>query len=1376
MGRYAEGHWPGREHGPRWARRAGTYLAYIPDRLHDLRVTLTDDNARLLGRAEAAVTRLGQDSGRLELLGPLFLRSEAAASSWIEGVTPGARQVALAELGLAEDIAGVSEAARLVGNNVSVLRAATAHLADRHEIRVPDLEELQRGLLPSRSAQHGIRTTQNWVGGSGFHASPLDAAFVPPPPEHVPRLLADLVAFLTDSTLAPLVQAGLVHAQFETIHPFADGNGRVGRALIHTVLRRRGAAAGTLLPISLVLMARQEDYIGGLDRFRYDAGPGTPEADAAVNAWLDVFLRAAVDAADQGQRLTREVEAIRAEWLDRLGQHRAVGGRRTAPRADSALLRILDGFFEAPAMSIESAARLFDLGERAASRAFAELVEAGIASRKRDRGRALFVADDVVALLDLADRAVASPDFDTRTSPPVRATPVLPRGHSQNTTVEPDFSEAARSVWAKTDAREGTSMGLTRHLLDSAAVAGEIWDHWLAPNVRRNISASLPEGEADGRILVRWLAGIHDIGKASPGFAVKARHAPEFAHLVDRMADHGLVCPPYVSGGFTKLPPHCRIGHFLTVQWLEERFGALPDNAHALSIPIGMHHGTPPSDPDLDALVRDPQWAGGRHGRWREVQREILEAMALHTGADERMPHWLAAPPPATAQMLASATVVVADWLASDAGRFPYDDPSPSIERVARARIAHDLRGPWRPAPQPATASEVLVRRFSGVGVQARPIQEASLEVARSLTEPALMIIEAPMGTGKTEAALMAAEVLAERFGCGGIFVALPTMATSDAMFDRVQKWTERLEPHQPATVFLAHGKAHLNATYRGLVQDARVTAVNAGEREFGRLDDEREVAVVSTWLNGRRTGVLANMVTGTIDQVLFGALKVRHLALRQLGLAGKVVILDEVHAADDYMRHYLGRILEWLGAFGTPVVLLSATLPPAHRDYLRRAYASGRGVRTQGLTGPAAYPLLTVQGTTATQRPVPIADTEIGQLALRRLDETDLIDLLAPLVSGGAVAAVVRNTVASAQETYRTLAGAFGAERVMLLHSRFLASDRADRENRLRAMLGPPGSEAQRPAGFVVVGTQVLEQSLDIDADVMITDLAPVDLVLQRSGRLHRHHRGTGESERPAATREAVLHVLGAPDPTQPDPQLDQGSRAVYGTSRLLRAASVLAPHLDRAPVRIPNDIPALVAAAYDPDLAPPNAWLAPWREAELEAAEQSACQRGRASTFRIGSPAERTLVGWLDGRTDDGGDERIGGHAQVRDSEDGIEVIVVYRRDGFVRLLPFGGADADADLGIVSQAPPPGRLTMAAAGAALRLPTALTHRGQIDRTIRALEDSGRDFEGWQKSPWLAGQLVLCLGPDLSTVIDGCRLHYDRDLGLITTREETTP
>lgn len=1376
MGRYEQHRWSGDVGAPsRRDRAGGSFETYQPDLLIDRSVPLTADNATLLSTAESVVAEVSRMEGTTHLsdLTSLLLRTESAASSWLEGIPPKVRQVAFAELALDEPMGGFSDQAQLVARNVHIMRTAVTDLVNVPRLTVADVEGLQRQLVADER-EAGIRTGQNWVGGSPYH--PLDAAYVPPPPQHVQRLLADLIGYLGEAVVPPLIQAGLAHAQFETIHPFGDGNGRVGRVLIHTVLARRRILRGAVLPISLVLMSRKDAYIRGLEAYRHVGPRDGAEAAHAANAWLSVFLAAVIDAADQAVVIADEVAELMRTWRLRLAEHRRGRNLPPTPRRDSAVNVLLAGLRQAPVMTNTTAQRLFGVSATAASAAFSELDAANITTKRRNRQIVVHVAEDLLQLMDVAQRQLSRPEAQTA-NPSAQGPPSssvdLPTSQPlpAEVTESSAWSERALSVWAKTDRDGRGPLSLVRHLTDAGAVGGQLWDHWLPPAVKRVISSGLPEGDLDGRALLTWSAGLHDIGKATPGFAVKASLVPGNEYLVSAMADHGLACPPHLRGGGS-LPPHCHLGQFVLSEWLIERYAIGSDAAAALAATVGLHHGAPPNALDLQGF-RGSQWTGHRHDAWRQVQTELIEVMSRRTGALDRLSDWVRHPPSEAAQVLLSAAVVVADWLASDTERFPHDDPRPVRDRLEEAGLAEALRSPWRPPPAVANAREHLSHRFPRIARHGiRPLQQQARDVAASLPEPGLLVIEAPMGSGKTEAALLAAEELARTFGAGGVFVALPTMATSDAMFARVLDWARHLDGAEAATMYLAHGKARLNEDYHVLVRRSRVHGINDSE---GSADSED--AVVTSWLQGRRKGVLANLVVGTIDQVLFGALKSRHVALRHLALAGKVVVIDEVHAADAYMQRYLSRVLEWLGAYGTPVVLLSATLPTAQLHQLTSAYARGRGVAGQPLPGGLAYPRLTVQTTTLQQIAVPWTDPQ-SEVDLARLDGdmTSLVEHVATDVEASGCVVVIRNTVRSAQETYLALRERLGPERVSLLHSQFVASDRATKERRLLALLGPDEATVQRPAGHVVVGTQVLEQSLDIDADVMISDHAPVDLILQRMGRLHRHARGEGQGQRPATLRRARMWLVGAPR-TDGSPVLDPGGEAVYGAARLLRSAVVLDPHLNGKPIQLPSDIPQLVERAYDPNLASPTAWIEEWETADEDAYIDAQRSRARATTFRVGEPGRSpTLLGWLDARAGEHADdeESLAGQARVRDTEDTLEVLVVWQdRDGIVRVLPGEGTHAGADLGVTQQAPPSDHLALAVLGSSVRLPQRLTRGRRIDRVIRELEMLGRQFQGWQQSHWLQGQLIVCLDDRMRTSLAGESVRYDVELGLLTEGKE---
>jgi Fic family protein len=407
-------------------RRGGSYRTYAPDRLCDRPLVVPKELAIKAANIERSIRGLstGPDADGLAGVARFLLRSEAIASSMIEGIAPSPQQVALAELAQEEQIRGFGEQARLVANNITILRRATQDLVDADEVAIEDIVALHTALLPD-DRHHGLRQVQNWIGGSNWH--PLDAEFVPPPSDGVAPLLDDLACYVNGSSTGPLIQAALVHAQFETIHPFTDGNGRVGRALIHTVLARRGLAPGAVLPISLVLATLSDRYVDGLTSFRYEGSPDDPAAAAGVVEWLQIFVDAAGIASEQAATLSNQVAQLRQEWHARVRAHRLEKGLREAPRANSATSRLLELLSEAPVMTTRTVQRILGVSFPAARSALEELADAGVLRRKSvDRGTTGYLAREVLALVGLAERRLASTQFDTRASKPHPGAPALP--------------------------------------------------------------------------------------------------------------------------------------------------------------------------------------------------------------------------------------------------------------------------------------------------------------------------------------------------------------------------------------------------------------------------------------------------------------------------------------------------------------------------------------------------------------------------------------------------------------------------------------------------------------------------------------------------------------------------------------------------------------------------------------------------------------------------------------------------------------------------------------------------------------------------------------------------------------------------------------
>ncbi|WP_443071775.1 type I-E CRISPR-associated protein Cse1/CasA [Streptomyces sp. NBC_01477] len=939
------------------------------------------------------------------------------------------------------------------------------------------------------------------------------------------------------------------------------------------------------------------------------------------------------------------------------------------------------------------------------------------------------------------------------------------------------LSVAARRAWGKHDRKTDGWLPLRQHMADSGAVAGKLWDEWLPGNIKGLIGEALPDGTDDGRRIVVWLAAVHDAGKATPAFACQVES------LADAMRGVGLEMPYQKQFGESrKLAPHGLAGQLLIQEWLSERHGWSARISGQFAIVAGGHHGVPPGHQRIHDLLLHPELLrtpGTSEATWKGLQFELLDACARAAGVEGRFWSWKAVKLPQPVQVALTAIVILSDWIASSAELFPYASldgkgRGSAEERLAAAWRGLDLPAAWAPEEPNGTAAELFAARFDlPAGAAIRPVQEEAVRLAREMDPVGLLIIEAPMGEGKTEAALAAAEILAARTGAGGCLVALPTRATGDAMFARLLKWLDRLPDDGPRSVFLAHAKAALNDAWAGLVRrgNRTIAAVDAdGPQNVSapgtRVRINPSGLQAHQWLRGRKKGMLASFSVGTIDQVLFASLKSRHLALRHLALAGKVVVIDEVHAYDAYMSSYLERVLEWLAAYRVPVILLSATLPAPRRRALAQAYA-GEGVAVGGVSEDA-YPLLTAvsrDGGVREVRPA-AASGRRADIQLQSIDDdlTTLVLRLEAELADGGCALVVRNTVDRVLSAAERLQDRFGKDRVTVLHSRFLAADRAAKDAELLAVFGPNG---RRPEGaHIVVASQVVEQSLDIDFDLLVTDLAPVDLMLQRMGRLHRHPR-----TRPSRLRTPRCLVTGT-DWSGDPPEPIRGSTGIYGGSYLLlRALAVLRPHLEGRPLRIPEDISPLVQAAYGEGQVGPGEWAAALGESRTAYRELLAGKRERAEVFRLGPVrrAGRPVIGWVDAGVGDADDTREG-RAQVRDSEESVEVLVIQRRrDGTLSTVPWldkgrGGLD------LPEHAPPSPKAAGAVAASALTLPWHFSKPWVIDRTIAELERF--QIDAWQvkECPWLAGELLLVLDEDCQTRLSGFDIRYSRSDGLMVT------
>ncbi|GGO81335.1 CRISPR-associated helicase/endonuclease Cas3 [Nonomuraea cavernae] len=723
----------------------------------------------------------------------------------------------------------------------------------------------------------------------------------------------------------------------------------------------------------------------------------------------------------------------------------------------------------------------------------------------------------------------------------------------------------------------GKSYGLERpyplicHLLDTAAMVDVLWKQYLSPNVKRFIAAALGVGvEEAGRLVAFW-AGLHDIGKCMPCF--QAMNPDEFKRLHDYSEANG-------EKRRHEHAAHVWLGRPLSLMGYDAR--SPQSIAFLVAQLLGGHHGR--------FRVRDhrecryPATAVLRElgeEKWEE-QREAIMA----TVADI-----LAPPPPPTglsleAAALACGITILADWLVSQEDYLTRRLPNlPTGVKDLKRHYQHSLHL----APQliqEAGLTPVRLRdaSFAEEFPQIKQPNELQLSVSAQLPAlltigPGLLMVTAPMGVGKTEVAFHAARLLGQASGTPGFLFALPTMATADQMYGRTKTYGES-QAEDDAALTLLHSMSWLNDAYVGEGVDSTVITEDAN-------------VTAPDWLHGRKRGLLAPMSVGTIDQVLLAVLPLKHMPLRMLGLAGKVLIVDEVHAYDAYMQELLSKALTWLGRLGVPVVLMSATLPTRIAGRLVASYLRGAGHPEKTLA-PIQYPGWAYadagSGKISTfevrSKPRDLCiERRLAPVKASTLDRSEALrSLLSPLVDEGGCAGIVCNTVAEAQETYLFLRDWFeslpNAPELTLLHARFPARRREEITTEITRQFGkcklcPVLAECEhRPKAAVLVATQVIEQSLDLDFDLMISDLAPIALLLQRSGRCHRHESRL----RPSWAAEPKLAVL-RPSGADGELALPRSWPFVYSPS-LLRRTDVL---ITDGVIAIPGDVQRLVETVYD-------------------------------------------------------------------------------------------------------------------------------------------------------------------------------------------------
>jgi len=418
MGSYATLLWPGSPSGQTRAdRQSCRYRSYLPDPLVGRPLSLPAERAADVAEVERRIVAMNASARRsinLEATARLLLRAEAVASSYIEGLQINIRRLAKADFAQRVGLDSSDETARAVLGNINAMEAAL-ELSSAPRISVDDIVHIHERLVAdTRLEKFGgrIREQQNWIGGTGF--SPCTASFVPPPHEQVPDLLDDLCAYISGDDHPVLVQAALAHAQFETIHPFIDGNGRTGRALIHLILRRRGLAPRFIPPISLVLASHADAYVAALQAYSYEGSAESDSAQGAMGVLIDRFVVDTQRACIDSDRFGATLDALESRWRTRLGRI----------RAGSSMDLLLRALPATPVLTVATAAELVGRTDQRVGDAVNVLVEAGILKQTTvGRRNRAFEAPEVFGVFTGFERALASPLGDTEQSPPIRPVP-----------------------------------------------------------------------------------------------------------------------------------------------------------------------------------------------------------------------------------------------------------------------------------------------------------------------------------------------------------------------------------------------------------------------------------------------------------------------------------------------------------------------------------------------------------------------------------------------------------------------------------------------------------------------------------------------------------------------------------------------------------------------------------------------------------------------------------------------------------------------------------------------------------------------------------------------------------------------------------------
>lgn len=717
--------------------------------------------------------------------------------------------------------------------------------------------------------------------------------------------------------------------------------------------------------------------------------------------------------------------------------------------------------------------------------------------------------------------------------------------------------EPYMELWAKySQGNESDWHPLLWHLVDTAAVAKLLWEDCLSASYKTTLASrfNLSVDEM-GRLLTFWVA-LHDIGKAGPEFQKKN---PLRQKDLENIGFNFPFSRFHIEGF------HATATTLILKRILSSEEQNVPRRFRIdLTTTLGGHHGEFPENLVLNNGSMEKFHVGDQ--KWQQSQERLFMELA----------EFLVVPTPGVYPegnsttnpifMLIAGLTTAADWVASNEDFFPFLNADLPIEEyfsIAQMQAKNALTTlgwyGWKSSGE-SVSFEDLFPDFTP-----NRIQQAVIDICPDLQSPFLAIIEAPTGSGKTEAALYLADTITQRDQKAGIYIAMPTQATSNQMYSRTVNFLAHRYSGDEINLHLVHGAALLSDK-EGQFKPTSI---------WGEEDPNFSNIHSHTWFLPRKKTLLAPFGVGTVDQTFLSVLKSRHFFLRLFGLSHKVLIFDEVHAYDVYMTEIFKTLLHWLKAVGTSVIILSATLPPSTRQELLVAYG-GKEITPNEI----AFPRISTVSNNEI-RVINAGQFPSRKIRLRWIDKNprSIVSALKESISNGGCAAVICNRVNRAQEVYEAVNEAFVGESVeiILFHSRFPYCWRKDIEDNVLTKFGK--DPTNRPHRAIVIATQVIEQSLDLDFDLMITDLAPIDLLIQRIGRLHRHENSKTPPIRPEELENPTC-IISAPKLSQDSSPPEFGSDVyIYEPYILLRTLLTLQR---RHSLLLPEETDALIEEVY--------------------------------------------------------------------------------------------------------------------------------------------------------------------------------------------------